>query len=91
MRETTQDSNEIMPESLTPRRHAISPHDQKFFALPPPRTALVLHLSATLASKPIRHTHASVAQLVEQLTLNQLVLGSNPSRGTKRPLWGGDR
>ncbi len=25
---------------------------------------------------------ASVAQLVEQLTLNQLVLGSNPSRGT---------
>jgi len=26
--------------------------------------------------------HASVAQLVEQLTLNQLVLGSNPSRGT---------
>ena len=26
--------------------------------------------------------HASVAQSVEQLTLNQLVLGSNPSRGT---------
>ena len=26
--------------------------------------------------------NASVAQLVEQLTLNQLVLGSNPSRGT---------
>ncbi len=25
---------------------------------------------------------ASVAQSVEQLTLNQLVLGSNPSRGT---------
>jgi hypothetical protein len=25
---------------------------------------------------------ASVAQLVEQLTLNQLVLGSSPSRGT---------
>ena len=27
-------------------------------------------------------TVASVAQLVEQLTLNQLVLGSSPSRGT---------
>ena len=26
--------------------------------------------------------NASVAQLVEQLTLNQLVLGSSPSRGT---------
>jgi hypothetical protein len=25
---------------------------------------------------------ASVAQLVEQLTLNQLVVGSNPPRGT---------
>jgi integrase len=29
---------------------------------------------------------ASVAQLVEQLTLNQLVLGSSPSRGTNFPL-----
>ncbi len=29
--------------------------------------------------------NASVAQLVEQLTLNQLVLGSNPSRGTFSP------
>lgn len=28
---------------------------------------------------------ASVAQLVEQLTLNQLVLGSSPSRGTIFP------
>ena len=28
---------------------------------------------------------ASVAQLVEQLTLNQLVLGSSPSRGTILP------
>ncbi len=28
---------------------------------------------------------ASVAQLVEQLTLNQLVLGSSPSRGTNFP------
>ena len=28
---------------------------------------------------------ASVAQLVEQLTLNQLVLGSSPSRGTTFP------
>jgi hypothetical protein len=29
-----------------------------------------------------RQTVASVAQLVEQLTLNQLVVGSNPPRGT---------
>jgi hypothetical protein len=28
------------------------------------------------------HQVASVAQLAEQLTLNQLVLGSSPSRGT---------
>ena len=31
---------------------------------------------------PSRKSGASVAQLVEQLTLNQLVLGSSPSRGT---------
>ena len=30
----------------------------------------------------IFNTFASVAQLAEQLTLNQLVLGSSPSRGT---------
>ena len=34
------------------------------------------------SSNPIRGLVASVAQLVEQLTLNQLVLGSSPSRGT---------
>ena len=38
--------------------------------------ALFLH--GTVVPLP----NASVAQLVEQLTLNQLVLGSNPSRGT---------
>ena len=31
---------------------------------------------------PLNRLVASVAQLVEQLTLNQLVLGSSPSRGT---------
>ena len=31
---------------------------------------------------PVNKLVASVAQLVEQLTLNQLVLGSSPSRGT---------
>ena len=31
---------------------------------------------------PAARSVASVAQLVEQLTLNQLVLGSSPSRGT---------
>jgi hypothetical protein len=39
-----------------------------------------------LESKPRffkpRSSVASVAQLVEQLTLNQLVVGSNPPRGT---------
>jgi hypothetical protein len=33
---------------------------------------------------PVNKLVASVAQLVEQLTLNQLVLGSSPSRGTNR-------
>jgi hypothetical protein len=36
--------------------------------------------SGSLSARP--KTVASVAQLVEQLTLNQLVLGSSPSRGT---------
>ncbi len=31
---------------------------------------------------PVNNLVASVAQLVEQLTLNQLVVGSNPPRGT---------
>ena len=34
------------------------------------------------AEKLVNKLVASVAQLVEQLTLNQLVLGSSPSRGT---------
>ena len=34
------------------------------------------------SSNPMCGLGASVAQLVEQLTLNQLVLGSSPSRGT---------
>ena len=36
--------------------------------------------------------HSSVAQLVEQLTVNQLVAGSSPARGAKKKLkkliWG---
>ena len=40
-------------------------------------------LAGLTVEKRIAHfDHASVAQSVEQLTLNQLVLGSNPSRGT---------
>ena len=38
-------------------------------------------------SNLLRSLSASVAQLVEQLTLNQLVLGSSPSRGTTL-FWG---
>jgi hypothetical protein len=29
--------------------------------------------------------HSSVAQLVEQLTVNQLVAGSSPARGANKP------
>ena len=36
--------------------------------------------SCEISSLPV----ASVAQLAEQLTLNQLVLGSSPSRGTNK-------
>ena len=31
----------------------------------------------------LRFLHSSVAQLVEQLTVNQLVAGSSPARGAK--------
>ena len=31
--------------------------------------------------KSMLHFHSSVAQLVEQLTVNQLVAGSSPARG----------
>jgi GNAT superfamily N-acetyltransferase len=47
-------------------------------------TVALGHGVATPPASPLagQITNASVAQLVEQLTLNQLVLGSNPSRGT---------
>ena len=32
------------------------------------------------------HSHSSVAQLVEQLTVNQLVAGSSPARGAKNSI-----
>ena len=43
--------------------------------------------SGAQAESPDGKLVASVAQLVEQLTLNQLVLGSSPSRGTIFFLW----
>ena len=52
----------------------------------PPLFGLALRLKpakARLLARPV----ASVAQLVEQLTLNQLVLGSSPSRGTIYSQW----
>ena len=49
----------------------------EFYGCPPSGTC---YTSRVAVSGGI--TNASVAQLVEQLTLNQLVLGSNPSRGT---------
>ncbi len=36
-----------------------------------------------LVKKSISWFHSSVAQLVEQLTVNQLVAGSSPARGAK--------
>ena len=41
-----------------------------------------IRLAAQLNSGIVKSWFASVAQLAEQLTLNQLVLGSSPSRGT---------
>ena len=58
------------------------------FILRLPSSQDLLHLrrrprSRIFGSASIGHLrNASVAQSVEQLTLNQLVLGSNPSRGT---------
>jgi hypothetical protein len=57
--------------------HVISNKLVKFYGCP--RT---LSCYISLAAVRMTEPNASVAQLVEQLTLNQLVLGSNPSRGT---------
>jgi hypothetical protein len=63
--------------------HVISNKLAKFYGCP--RTgSCYISLDAVCMTEP----NASVAQLVEQLTLNQLVLGSNPSRGTFPQIYG---
>ena len=49
------------------------------FAVVAPSIVLAINFGSTVESPG---AVASVAQLVEQLTLNQLVVGSNPPRGT---------
>ena len=40
-----------------------------------------INLVLILKKSKLRFLHSSVAQLVEQLTVNQLVAGSSPARG----------
>ena len=49
----------------------------RFWAWPP------LKLSCFIFLKKVCCVYSSVAQLVEQLTVNQLVAGSSPARGAK--------
>ena len=51
----------------------------RFRALPPKK-----NLGLVLKKSKLIFLHSSVAQLVEQLTVNQLVAGSSPARGAKK-------
>ncbi len=51
----------------------------RFRALPPK-----LSIEIILKKNKLSFLHSSVAQLVEQLTVNQLVAGSSPARGAKK-------
>ena len=44
------------------------------------------NLVLVLKKSKLSFLHSSVAQLVEQLTVNQLVAGSSPARGAKKIL-----
>ena len=50
----------------------------RFRALPPKKIVVLLKKKSKFC-----FLHSSVAQLVEQLTVNQLVAGSSPARGAK--------
>ncbi len=50
----------------------------QFRALPPKKSVVL-----ALKKSKFYFLHSSVAQLVEQLTVNQLVAGSSPARGAK--------
>ena len=45
-----------------------------------------INLVLILKKSKLRFLHSSVAQLVEQLTVNQLVAGSSPARGANLEL-----
>jgi hypothetical protein len=51
-----------------------------------PGVASKKNLVLTIKKSKLRFLHSSVAQLVEQLTVNQLVAGSSPARGAKKLL-----
>ena len=51
----------------------------RFWAWPPKK------ISCFILLKKVCSHHSSVAQLVEQLTVNQLVAGSSPARGANYP------
>ena len=51
----------------------------RFWAWPPKK------FSCFILLKKVCSHHSSVAQLVEQLTVNQLVAGSSPARGANYP------
>ena len=49
-----------------------------------PGVASKKNLVLALKKSKLSFLHSSVAQLVEQLTVNQLVAGSSPARGAKK-------
>ena len=49
-----------------------------------PGIASKKNLVLALKKSKLSFLHSSVAQLVEQLTVNQLVAGSSPARGAKK-------
>jgi hypothetical protein len=51
----------------------------RFRALPPKKNLVLV-----IKKSKLNFLHSSVAQLVEQLTVNQLVAGSSPARGAKK-------
>ena len=50
----------------------------RFWAWPPKKNLVLI-----IKKSKLKFLHSSVAQLVEQLTVNQLVAGSSPARGAK--------
>ena len=49
-----------------------------------PGVASKINLVLVIKKSKLNFLHSSVAQLVEQLTVNQLVAGSSPARGAKK-------